>query len=543
MDIESNPFHVLGESPRDDRRRLLSLAEESGLLGDEEAVSNAVAELVNPRKRLAAEIAWMPGISPKHTAVILDKLFSDPRALMKLNSVSQLADCNIVSAVLPKITLDGAHLVETALKLSRQYDEIDPSSVLSEINADRAASGFPEITDIQLVSEELQKRRHYFRSAVTSSLDNLESRELVSAVTELVGIATAQGTTHAPKLVSDVVDFYEVEALSFLKAEEGNIDKLIKIIRDAIKDGMPDEVVSKALDTFDATVENWDAVAQPIQVCAQSRGVAHEASHDLAGKIRNFGIELFNHHDKLDFSIRITELLQKVFAEVGEVVEQTQEDAKTLQTIADQAMAADREDDAWREALTYEAKIGRVFKDTLRISPDGIVWNGQTHPLETIKNIRWGGTRHSVNGIPSGTNYMIYFASDRSWARIEMKDGEVYKQFIDRIWKGVCVRILTEYLQVLRGGDSINIGPVVIQDNGLTLTRKRMLGANEPVFCSWREVVTGHADGSLLIVKADERKVYEALSYQEVNNVHIFEIALNMAKERDLKRLSDVLGS
>ena len=543
MDIESNPFYVLAASPRDDRRRLLSLAEEASLLGDVEAASNAAAELVNPRKRLAAEIAWMPGISPKNTAVVFDKLISDPRALTKLYTTSLLATCNIVSAALPKIVLDGGQLVETALKLFQQYDEIDASSVLSEINADRAASGFPEITDIHLVTEELQKRRHYFRAAVTSSLDNLESRELVSTVTELVGIATAEGTTHGPKLVADVVDFYEVEAQSFLKAEEGNIDKLIELIQDAIKDGMGDEVVSKALDTFDATVENWDAVAQPIQVCAQSRGVAHEASHDLARKIRSFGVELFNDHDKLDFSIRITELLQKVFAEVGEVVEQTQEDAQTLQNIADQAMAADREDYAWREELTYEAKIGGFFKDTLRISPDGIVWKGQTHPLEAIQMVRWGGTRHSVNGIPSGTNYTIYFASERRWARIETKDGKVYKQFVDRLWKGVCVRILTEYLETLRSGASIKIGPLVIQNNGLTLIRKRMIGPGEPVFCSWREIVTGHADGSFLIAKLDEKKVCVSLPYQEVNNVHILELAMNMANERGLQYLSDMLGS
>ena len=223
-------------------------------------------------------------------------------------------------------------------------------------------------------------------------------------------------------------------------------------------------------------------------------------------------------------------------------MEQSQEDADTLKKIIDQELIADREDEAWRQELTYEAKIGSFFKDTLRISPDGIFWNGQTHPLEAIKNVRWGATRHSVNGIPTGTSYTVYFATGTSYTRIEMKDGEVFNQFIGRLWKAACVRILTEYLHSLRAGSSIKIGPVVIQDSGVTLTRKRLIGANESVFCTWREVVTGHADGSFLIVKADERKVYEPLSYQEVDNVHILEITMNMAKDRGLRRLSDVLG-
>jgi hypothetical protein len=543
MDIASNPFRILAASPRDDRRRLLALAEEASLLGDEEATSNAAADLANPRKRLVAEIAWMPGLSPKHTADIFEKLDTDPHGLITFRSASPLTYCNVVSTALPKVDLDSDQLVEAALNIFKKHDEINASTVLSDINADRAAAGFPEVTDMHLVSEELQKRRVHFRSAITSSMDNLPPRDLVSAVTRLVDLATRQGSIHGPKLVADLVDFYEIEAQSFLEAEEENIDKLIGLIRDAIKDGVPDQGISKALDEFEAIVENWDTVAQPIQVCAQSRGVSHEASHDLASKIRNFGVELFNHHDKLNFSVRITELLQKVFAEVGEVVEQTQEDADTLKNIAEQELASDRENKAWRQELTYEAKVGGLFKSTLRISPEGVYWNGQTHPLESINNVRWGATRNSVNGIPTGTTYTIYFASDRNWARIEMKDGKVFNQFIARLWKGACVRILTESLQRLKSGASIRLGSVVVHDSGVTLTRKRFLGANESVFCTWREVVTGHADGSFLIAKKGEHKVFAALPYQEINNVHILEIAINMAKERGFQRLSDVLGS
>lgn len=57
-----NPFHLLGASTLDDRRRIMELAEEKSLFQDPELIRQAQADLINPRKRLSAEIAWMPGM-------------------------------------------------------------------------------------------------------------------------------------------------------------------------------------------------------------------------------------------------------------------------------------------------------------------------------------------------------------------------------------------------------------------------------------------------------------------------------------------------
>ncbi len=83
-------------------------------------------------------------------------------------------------------------------------------------------------------------------------------------------------------------------------------------------------------------VRNWDTVAQPIQVSTKSRGLDHDASHHIAGIVQGLAIYLFNEHDKLDFSQRLTSMLQEVFAEVTEVAERIAEDANTLDDIAEQ---------------------------------------------------------------------------------------------------------------------------------------------------------------------------------------------------------------
>src|SRR3546814_11568243 len=78
-----------------------------------------------------------------------------------------------------------------------------------------------------------------------------------------------------------------------------------------------------------------------------------------------------------------------------------------------------------------------MFKDTLSISPDGISWKGQSFSLDSITRVRWGGVRHSVNGVPTGTTYTIAFGDKRSEAVVELKKEDIYSKFIEKLWRAV----------------------------------------------------------------------------------------------------------
>ena len=64
MELLTNPFFTLGATMRDDKRRIMDLAEEKSLVCDEAAVRDARAVLTNPRRRLAAEIGGCPDLGP-----------------------------------------------------------------------------------------------------------------------------------------------------------------------------------------------------------------------------------------------------------------------------------------------------------------------------------------------------------------------------------------------------------------------------------------------------------------------------------------------
>lgn len=336
MDLLQNPFHILNASPRDNRRRIMELADERSLLLDSSDCMQARSDLTNPRKRLSTEVAWLPGIGPKRAREVLSLLESSPTDLLAVDKLSSIARANLLAAGLTRLPdYDPYEVAEWILEIAWVFEGIDPQELRVIINEERIVSGFPEVSDFSAVEAEIQERRRYYLKVIKASLDNLSAKEIVDAVTVAVDTATDEGEEHGPILISDLVDSYEVEAQGFLNKEEGNIRTLVEKLWAAVDAKRSDSVLASMVNQLIQVVRNWDTVAQPIQVSTKSRGLDHDASHRVAGLVRGLAIHIFNEHGKLDFSQQLTNMLQEVFAEVGEVAERTAEDADALGEIAE----------------------------------------------------------------------------------------------------------------------------------------------------------------------------------------------------------------
>lgn len=547
MDLLQNPFYILKASPRDNRQRIMELADERSLLHDSSEVMEARSDLTNPRKRISAEVAWLPGIGPKRAGEVLLLLESSPIDLLDVDKLSPIARANLLAAGLARLSDHNADdVAEWILEISWAFEDIDPEELRLIINEERVVSGFSEVSDLSAVEAEIQERRRHYRQVIKSALDNLFPKELVKAVTVAVDSATDDGEEHGPILIADLVDSYEVEAQGFLDKEEGNIRALVEKLLTAVDADRPDSVLAPMVNQLMQVVKNWDTVAQPIQVSTKSRGLDHDASLRVAGLVRGLAIHMFNEHNKLDFSQQLTSMLQEVFAEVGEVAERTAEDADALEDMAEQRARliedAKNRADEWRSEITYEADVGAIFKNKLRISPEGIEWKGVRWDIDSITRVRWGGTRHSVNGIPTGTTYNILFGNGSNYATIVLKKEAIYTNFIDCLWKAVGVRLLTEYLEGLRVGKKYRFGSTVMSDHGMELEREKFIGSNERVFCRWDELVIWNGPGVFCIGKKDDKKLAAAFSYQEKDNIHVLEAAIRMFWKRGGDKLSSLLG-
>jgi len=547
MDLLENPFYILTASPRDNRRRIMELADERSLLLDSSKCMEARSDLTNPRKRLTAEIAWLPGIGPKRAGELLLLLESSPTDLLAVDKLPSIARANLLAAGLARLEDYNANdIVKWIFEIAYAFEDINLEELSVIINEDRVVSGFPEVTDLSAVEAEIQERRRYYRKVIKSALNNLSAKELIEAVTVAVESATDNGEEQGPVIIDDLVDSYEVEAQGFLEKEEANINALVERLWAAVDAERPDAVLAPMVNQLIQVVKNWDNVAQPIQVSAKSRGLDHDASRRVAGLVRNLAIHMFNEHGKLDLSKQLTNMLQEVFAEVGEVAERTAEDADALEDIVEQRARliedAKNRAEEWRKEITYEADVGAIFKDKLRISPEGIEWKGHRWELDSISRVRWGGTRLYINGIPAVTTYSIVYGNGSKYASIELTNEAIYSNFVDRLWRAVGVRLLTEFLEGLRDGKKYRFGSTVISDHGMELERRKFFGSNERVFCRWGELVIWNGPGVFCIGKKDDKKLAATFSYLEEDNIHVLEVAIRMFWKRGGDRLSSLLG-
>lgn len=337
MDLLDNPFYILNATPRDSRHRIIELAEERSLLNDNIDYTQARSDLTNPRKRLSLEIAWLPGFSPKNSEKIVHWLSMPIQAIptsSTLNSLSPLTRANILSSGLQRLAKHNvSDLIKWILELARAFEEIDSEKICAVINEERIVSGFPKVTDLSVIETEIQEQRLYYRQVIISvlkKLKNLSFKEFVQAVTLTVEASTENDKNSKPVLIDDMINFYEIETQVLLENKAQSIKSFIEKLKAAADNGQPDSTLSEMVDQLIRAIRIWDTVAQPIQISTKNRGLNHDASYLLSVLVRELSVELFNKHDKLELSQRLTNILREVFAEVVEVAEFTAEDEKTL---------------------------------------------------------------------------------------------------------------------------------------------------------------------------------------------------------------------
>lgn len=409
------PFALLGATIRDDRRRVVELAEEKSLELDHDVCQKARSDLTNLRTRLSVEISWLPGVSPCKASQLLDGLLQDPMAIRGESGLPTLAHLNLLAAAFESV--DSEHeaddLAEFIQEMAYLVDELSPDEVLRDINEDRAVSGFAEVKSLDQVEAELGERKRYYRNAIKEALERLPSAKLVQVMTDAVDGSTTGGEDHAPSLIDDLVDSYEVEAQGPLQAGGANIHKLIKAATDVAPSG--EAAVRSYVDKIVVAAKGWDRIAQPIQLSAKARGIQHDASSSLGWAIRSLAIDLFNTHDMLDQSQRLTSLLKELFSEIPEIFERVEQDADALDDFA-----TDRNERAERLRVVFEK-----FRD-FNLTETSFTWKNRSYSIDSIRHTTFfrSVTTHKTNFVETGK-------TEKATLTLALDNGQTVNMSID----------------------------------------------------------------------------------------------------------------
>ena len=292
--LNQSPFYLLGATTRDDRRRIVELAEEKSLTLDGDVCTKARSDLTTPRNRLAVEMAWLPGLSPTSASVLVDNLHNHIDLEKKATTAPALAKANLLAAAIELLDpeMEADQWCDWIVEFAYTVDTIEPKDVLREISEDRSVSGFPKVK-LEHIEAELRERQRYYTDTIKTALNRFSPDKLIDVVTRVVETTTDTGEEHGASLVHDLVERYEVDAnRDYLQPEAENIKKLAEAIRQSAHKG--ESSVKPLVDKLIQVVSKWDSVAQPIQLSVKARGLDHDLSYEVAHAIRNLGLDLFN---------------------------------------------------------------------------------------------------------------------------------------------------------------------------------------------------------------------------------------------------------
>lgn len=538
MNLKDNPLYLLKASIRDDKSTLMNLFEDYSLLNDNDQASKYINELTSPRGRLSIEASWLLGING---GLIKDFIYrlGDIEFVLNSESLNALSKANLLaSSIELSNDLNKEKIIDVTIALSHLTEDIQADEVQILINQERKHSRFPPVESLSSIELEIENRNSFYKKVIINLIDNILSKEIVEVVTTVVELDTNNGNKHCSTLVKEVISYYEIKVQDFLTKEEDNIDKVLSIISTDLDNSVSEKILSTHIDEMIRIVRNWDFVAQPIQLLCMSQGLSHDKSNNLAYKIRDLSISLFNKYNNVELTKKLNNELKNVFAEDYEIKEKIEKDLYDIDEILEDRQLAKENNNKFAEEITYQVEIGVVFRDKFYINPEIIEWKHRVLKISDVKKLKWGAVSNN-----SGTEYRISFSSNNKEEKIITRRKSIFSNIIDRLWKTAGLNILFQYLSILESGENIVIGGVVISDHGLILEKYSLLSNNKKEFVTWDNVELYSINGNLYISKIGDGKMNCVLSYLDIDNVHILESMIRILFKTSCSRLSDAIVS
>ena len=494
----------------------------------------ACSDLINPRARLSVELSWLPGVAADRANEVVGNM--NRETLKKGFEWPPLARANALAARIEGGPTEESEVVGALLKLSSSFDEINPEILMREVNEDRSIANFPLVEDMHLLQTELAARRRYYRNVSLQLLDSLPTKALVRLVTELAAKSTDRGRKRTPSLVEDIVESYEDAAQPFMEGERYNIRKLLVSI--SLRATRGEHEIGDLVESLRGILGNWNYVIKPIQLVSRASGFDHPATCRLALQVKALSVELGNRNGFAAATESIIECLRNEFAFLSEFSDRVSEEPSAI-TIdyGNKNLAQARVDnDDFDHNLPYSAEVGLIFKNRLELSATRLTWQGHSYEYEKITSLRWGRVRH----ISTGTSYVIYVQTPDTDARVRLRSEDVFNEVTDRLWRSVGTRLLREHVDHLKKGGRIVYPGVVIEDNAITLIRKRLFKGKEAFRLTWNNVCILSNDGYLLFRMKSDNKISAAVSFTKANNTCVVEEMLGLFVDKGKSAISSV---
>jgi len=501
--IYNSPFYVLEISTIDDSNYIIDQVESLSLVKDPDECLNLQNELLNLNTRLKHEVEWLPGVDPTKALSLIESLKLNSPHVFQVSSA--LAEANLV---ISHIELSADNLtftdnVNSIILLANLVDKIKVQELQEIINKDRRLSKFPEITDSNKIELELESRKQAYVEILESFLNTLDPNTLVKIVTLVLEQTTNHGSSYAPNLIYKFIERYNLLTETILDQEVIKINDLVAEIKD--KYNKDDSQVEKEITQLINIVTDWDLIAQPSQLAAQSQQIEHKVSKDLAHTLREFGVHLFNINNLSVIPEKINKLISDIFKELPQVYEKAAEDNVQIKKISTDQRKFNRENERAekeiRESMRYKVEWGVFNIQNLEISDKFIMLNDIMLLWDNITGFKIDGMRdqNAAQAVTSLISLGLVNLSDLrlkfSFTTKSISDTATTQLYIDakgnvcdEIYSRLSLlrnRLISETRIALENGGKIKIGNMQYDNYGFYFSKTYFVKAT---YLTWEDI-------------------------------------------------------
>ncbi|MBI5639585.1 MAG: hypothetical protein HZA17_04080 [Nitrospirae bacterium] len=526
MNLFHNPFFIIGVSTRDSKQSIVDACDAKSLTVDSGLCTRSRAILTQPRNRLSAELAWLPGYSPVGAKVLVEKIQKEPAAfLSSLDGIAPLPRCNALVTFLEHHKPNTeSQITGLLIDVAQSFERIDYPKLMAAINEDRQIAKIPAVQDVENIKQEMQARREYMVGTMKNCLNNIKDPDRV--LTEIVAKTTSEGKQHPPMLVEELTDKYQIEVQKYLDQLVGQIRSVMERIQE-----QPKQSFEYQMPTLYKYLKTWDQIAQPIQIIHQSKGMDDPHSKKLAQDLRGLAVEIANSDEMYSEAKQIIKIIAEVFKKLPQFAEKVSEDLAKLDDIIKRKPQSKGVEDQSMADCFLDIEFGTIFKKRLTISPAVIRFNKAQIPPNEVTKLRWGEAviKRSISFIPIGTthSFFISIGDNKSLMYIRPSERNLYNMIVDRLWKVVCGRMLEEALTSLSIGKKLVYGDAVVEQSGMVL-KKYTLSGWDPFFCKWADLFIENVADGFVVQSKTEDATSITVFYSDTDNAHILECVIRL---------------
>ena len=315
MKLSENPFYKLSISMEADKNAISEASDD--LCFDyperEDEFEEARNILINPQKRIAAEVRWFPGVGGEQEEKLVRSfqqskggLETYPNDLVKMN-------CLIYS--LAYQTDDK--FVSNIIEIDKLYSRISLPEITAWLNEARPKAGIPLIQNADTLQGEWDGRKDDIREVIQEVTRGIRREKYTRLANEIIEI-TYRAKEHGA-VIEEFFTNYQMDMHPFVVEEKEKINELIDSINNKGN-------ISK-IKALEIELRLIAPVLKPLNMMYLSMGLRNYGeTGNIYFPVHDLAVDLYKEKNDANSSFKLIEILKNLFGYIPELKEQLEDD-------------------------------------------------------------------------------------------------------------------------------------------------------------------------------------------------------------------------